>query len=457
MARILIGTFPARGHINPLTSIAGRLRERGHEVVWMTHPKFRATIEATGATFVAGTHGCTFDDEHLEATFPERPKAPGLGQLKFDVKHVFIDDGPRQLRDLQAIASSFHPTIVVFDSAFVGGSLFGEITGTPRCVLGVLPMMLTGDDVAPFGLGLPPSATPWGRVRNRVLNFAVQNVLFADAQRHYEAMRAELGLPPSGRWVFDTALDATLYLQLTIPSFEYPRRAMPSSVRFIGALPVQAPPQWQPPAWWDELDGQRRVVHVTQGTLANERPRLFAPALEGLAHEDDLVVVVSTGGRSLESLGLTALPDNARVSTFLSYPEFLPRTDVMVTNGGYGGVQAALGYGVPLVVAGRTEDKPEVAARVAWSGAGLDLKTATPTPAAVRTAVRRLLDDPRHGGRARALAEEYARYDAVALATGMLEEVAATGRAPEATTLPLVGRDRPTSEAEPSVAPDVLR
>ena len=42
----------------------------------------------------------------------------------------------------------------------------------------------------------------------------------------------------------------------------------------------------------------------------------------------------------------------------------LPRTDVLVTNGGYGGVQQALAHGVPLVVAGRTEDKVEVAARV---------------------------------------------------------------------------------------------
>ena len=68
----------------------------------------------------------------------------------------------------------------------------------------------------------------------------------------------------------------------------------------------------------------------------------------------------------------------------------------MVTNGGYGGVQMALSQGVPLVVAGTTEDKPEVAARVAWSGAGINLKTAAPTPAQVRDAVRALLDDQRY-------------------------------------------------------------
>jgi hypothetical protein len=34
-----------------------------------------------------------------------------------------------------------------------------------------------------------------------------------------------------------------------------------------------------------------------------------------------------------------------------------------VTNGGYGGVQYALRYGVPIVATGGKEDKPEVGAR----------------------------------------------------------------------------------------------
>ena len=52
--------------------------------------------------------------------------------------------------------------------------------------------------------------------------------------------------------------------------------------------------------------------------------------------------MVATIGRAPASLGLRNLPRNARVHTFLSYPELLPKTSVMVTNGGYGGVQMAL-------------------------------------------------------------------------------------------------------------------
>jgi len=63
----------------------------------------------------------------------------------------------------------------------------------------------------------------------------------------------------------------------------------------------------------------------------------------------------------------------------------------MVTNGGYGGTQQALAHGIPLVIAGTTEDKPDVAARVAWAGVGINLKTDAPTPEQVRAAVRTLV------------------------------------------------------------------
>ena len=92
---------------------------------------------------------------------------------------------------------------------------------------------------------------------------------------------------------------------------------------------------------------------------------------------------------------------NTYVAEYIPHDVLLPKVDVMVTNGGYGAVQRALSMGVPLVVAGNTEDKPEVAARVAWTGAGINLRTGTPTAGAVRAAVREVLNDRRYLRRAR--------------------------------------------------------
>lgn len=65
------------------------------------------------------------------------------------------------------------------------------------------------------------------------------------------------------------------------------------------------------------------------------------------------------------------------------------------------GTAADLAAGVPLVIAGGAIDKPEIARRVAWAGAGIYLKTGRPSPAQVRDAVARILGDPAYRRRAR--------------------------------------------------------
>jgi UDP:flavonoid glycosyltransferase YjiC (YdhE family) len=148
-------------------------------------------------------------------------------------------------------------------------------------------------------------------------------------------------------------------------------------------------------------------VHVTQGTIDNaDLGRLIAPTLRALA-DDDVLVVATTGGRPVEEVERAlggALPANARVAEFLPYDRLLPLCSAVVTNGGFGGVQRVIAHGLPLVVAGSTEDKPEVAARVAWAGCGRNLRTGTPRPDAIRRAVRDVLTTPSYRARSRELA-----------------------------------------------------
>ena len=85
--------------------------------------------------------------------------------------------------------------------------------------------------------------------------------------------------------------------------------------------------------------------------------------------------------------------------------------NALVTNGGYGSVNQAMSFGVPLVTAGMTEDKADVNARVAWSGVGVNLATNEPTQEALRAAVRTVLDRPAYRLRASQMADEFARID----------------------------------------------
>jgi UDP:flavonoid glycosyltransferase YjiC (YdhE family) len=125
-----------------------------------------------------------------------------------------------------------------------------------------------------------------------------------------------------------------------------------------------------------------------------------------------VLVVVGLGGREVAP-GDLRVPSNARVESFIPFDVLFPLVDAVVTNGGYGGVQLALRHGVPLVVAGGSEDKPAVAARVADFGVGVDLRTGRPEPVAVGQAVRHVLDVPAFRRRARELSADYRAADPV--------------------------------------------
>ena len=68
-------------------------------------------------------------------------------------------------------------------------------------------------------------------------------------------------------------------------------------------------------------------------------------------------------------------------------------------------------HGVPVVVAPGGEDKPEVAARVAYFGVGADLGTRRPAPADLAATVRRILADDGVAVRCRQMAHAIAGYD----------------------------------------------
>ena len=95
-----------------------------------------------------------------------------------------------------------------------------------------------------------------------------------------------------------------------------------------------------------------------------------------------------------------------------------------VTNRGYGGVQYALRYGIPIVTSSGQEDKPEVAGRVSWSGVGRRINSETPTPAAVRKAIRTVLKDPRYRDRAQQISRSMAQAGGITGLTQIVDDLA---------------------------------
>jgi UDP:flavonoid glycosyltransferase YjiC (YdhE family) len=349
----------------------------------------------------------------------------GVAQFKFYLKHGFIDAGVTQLLDLTDILRSFPADVLLCDVFFIGVSWLSEKTGLPWAAFGMSALPLGSRDTAPFGLGIQPTNSAFGRLRNALLNALSQRVLMRDVTVHLDRVRGSVGLPPKSQDFFTAALSPFLYLQGTTPTFEYPRSDLPGQVHFIGPFLPSLEANFTLPAWWEELSDGKPVVFVTQGTVATDAGDLILPAIEALA-KDNVLVIVTTGGQPIDNFGLDSMPANVRVEKFIPYEHLLPHVDVMVTNAGFNGVQLALANGVPLITAGQTEEKPEICARVQWAGVGIDLKTSTPRPMQIRDAVMKILGSSQYRQRAFRFKTEIAQYDAPALATALLEQLAST-------------------------------
>lgn len=430
MTRIIVAATSIYGHVGPMLAVAEHLVTRGHDVTFVTGSMFRDVVEATGARFepVAGAADL---DVSVEVNRPERLSLPpGVEQFAYDMRALFTDAIPEQFRVLdRLIGESDEPVVLVHEVWFWGGVPYllpGPKAHSPiaSVAVGITQLTVSSIDLAPYGVGLPPDRTETGRARNRTLHQQLLRGPLGQAQRHYEKTLRGLGMSGDVPYFLDTvAHHADRLLQLSLEELSYVRPDLPDSVEFVGALP--APPSAvELPAWWDEVREADQVVVVTQGTVANhDLSELVEPALRGLA--DLPVLVIAATGRDAT---IRKLPGNARVAPYIPFARLLPEADVLITNGGFGGVQQSLSHGVPLVLAGITEEKLESNVRVAATGAAIDLATQRPTPDSIRAAVVDILGTNDYRAAARRLQARYATLDPLTSVASAVDELANVAR-----------------------------
>lgn len=426
MSSIVIASIPVHGHVTPLLAVAQNFVQRGDDVRFITGSLFADKVRATGATFVPLAAEADFDDTPLGVRFPERAELKGARAVAFDIENVFARPAKAQYETLVAAMSDRPADVVVAEPLFLGAAmlLHHDRPRRPAVVMcGVVPLPIESADTAPYGMGLAP-ARFLNRSRNRALA-AVNRRIMRQPNQVLDDLHQEIHGSPMRGTMAQWGRRADALVQFTVASFEYPLSDAPSALYFAGPLSASGS-QAPLPDWWSDLDGSRPVIHVTQGTVANiDYEQAIAPTLRALA-DDDVLVVVATGGRPTETL--PPMPANARAAAFLPYDELLPRTSVFVTNGGYGGVQYALRYGVPIVATGGKEDKPEVGARVAWSGVGRRIRREHPSPRALRRAIFAVLNEKSYSEASRRIAADMAAAPGFAGLAGVVDQLITTAQ-----------------------------
>ncbi|MBV8305626.1 MAG: glycosyltransferase family 1 protein [Acidimicrobiia bacterium] len=362
--KVLAVCVPGAGHINPLLPLLGALTSAGDDVLVASAASTEPFAHRAGLGFrQAGQDEMAWFHKlqaHIRGT-------PGDGLAPDRINHYFI---PRLFGEIAAAdmiddvvdaGRDFGAELVLFEPYAFAAPLAAQILDLPAVQHLISPkftpdvLALTNDSVSPL----------WRSFGQTVSGNAGV----------YQGLTIE---------ICPTSLDPA---------------PVPGGDR-LSLRPVSASPR---------RSRDRPLVYVTLGTsFANAD--IFRAVLAALA--DEAVDVLVTVGSSLDPQELGAAPANTRVERFVPQETLLPDCSVVVHHGGAGTTLGSLAYGVPQLAIPQGADNFVNASLVEGSGAGRTLGPDEVSSAAIREAVRVLLDDDAYTEAARRVAGEIAAMPA---------------------------------------------
>ena len=410
--KILFACVPGDGHFNPLTGIAKHLQSLGYDVRWYSSMTYAPKLEKLGIPFYPFKKAMEVTGDTVDKVFPEREVITStIKKLNFDLQHFFILRSTEYFADIQEIHESFPFDMMVADCLFTAIPLVKEKMDVPVISVGVLPLFETSRDLAPSGLAITPAHNFAGRLKQRWLRFMGEKILFKSSNDVMKTVMNAHGVDMEGTFLFDFMVKkASLLLQSGTPGFEYKRSDLGSNIRFIGPLLPYHSKTGKKDPWYDSrVVSYQKVVLVTQGTVEKNPEKIIVPVLE--AYKDtDTLVIATTGGSQTQELKARYPQNNIIIEDFIPFGDVMPYANVYVTNGGYGGVMLGIENRLPLVVAGVHEGKNEINARIGYFKLGVNLKTETPSPSAIKEAVDEVLRNEEYKQNVEDLAAEFKEY-----------------------------------------------
>jgi UDP:flavonoid glycosyltransferase YjiC (YdhE family) len=382
--RVLFSFVGGTGHAEPMVPIARVLRDAGHTVAFVGHPRYLPALEARGfLCFEVDGHFAGAPLERRPLLVPSR-----LDEDRVLREHYATEVPRRRVARYVELYDTWAPDLVIRDEVDFAAAVLTEELEIAHAVVLVLA---AGSFIRPQVVAGP-----------------------------LDQLRAERCLRPDPDLV---ALHRGLVLSPFPPSFRDPASPLPATSHCFRAPPYRSDADCGSlPSWWAQLDG-RPVVHVTLGTVfAMESGDLFPRLLTGLGQLP--VEVVATVGRDINPADFGPQPEHVHVEQWVPQAVLLPHTDLVVSHGGSGTVVAALAHGLPQVVIAMGADQMHNADRVQALGVGRALHPVTTSPAEIRDTVAALLTDHRARSAAVRMQREITSLPGPDSALTLLEAVA---------------------------------
>jgi len=244
--------------------------------------------------------------------------------------------------------------------------------------------VLPGRENSAPGISIPPPRTAIGRAAVRLLAKVMNRA--AGVNRDADRIRAAHGLPPLQVTVTEFTGKMPLYLVPSAPELDYNRRDLAPHVHYVGVCASAGAPAGQP--------APAAPILVLEEAHYPEDPWLLRTAASALAGISDPVILMAGEGRDLARLDLGKLAPNVQVVPAAPLEAALRSARVVIAHGNSETVLAALAQGVPVVILPRILEQPQIAWRLAASGAGVRLPIKDCTPDRLRAAAQQVLGTP---------------------------------------------------------------
>ncbi len=341
-ARIVIITAGTRGDVQPYVALGEALKEAGFAVRMITHPDFRAMVEAAGLDFhsigigirerVRGPEGATFVRK------ADRPFHLIQGIMRAFLQHV--DEVMDRL-----VAGCEDADILVFSGLGFPAFHIAEARNMPAVAAYLQPLTPTSAFPAPIGSFPSWLRTPW---TNRATYILAQLFSWWMVRKPSNGLRQRLGLQSLG---------------LRGP-FPHIRQGVLPHLYAFSAHVVPCPPDW--PEWahitgyWfcktpaftapaelaQFLENHHPVIYIGFGSLHLPHPDEVLSEIFQALERLDVFAVMSRGWGEWEVVS------HPRVFWVEEIPHewLFPRVEAVVHHGGAGTTAMGLRFGRPTVI-----------------------------------------------------------------------------------------------------------
>jgi zeaxanthin glucosyltransferase len=403
------------GHLNPMTTLARKMKARGHDVVFLSVPDTEPFVRAAQLPFLPFCkEDCPVGS--LAKSLAQLSKLQGQAALEL-VKQLVAENLESAFRNLPRTLWEAKVDGLVLDETERGLGCVPLHLGMPYVhVSNALHFDFSGNTpVCTFDW--QHEMTPEALARNQA---GVRGLLqtYKPITSVSQAYANKVGLDID--WVDPFATISKLaWLTQTPKEFDFQSSHWPAQFHYtgpfhdgLGRIESDFP--------WDRLTGEP-LIYASMGTLQNGLESVFTSIAEAVGTRLGVQLVLSIGP-SIDPEKIGSLPANCIVVKNAPQVELLKRSTLCITHAGLNTALESLAQGVPMVAIPVSIDQPGVAARIAYTRTGAYVPIQELTVLRLSTLIDDVTGNPEYRDSANKMKEAIARTSGLEKAADLLEQ-----------------------------------